>query len=318
MQTPNFVPVQFFDAAGLNQQTKTLFGSITSPLSLLFSPGLINPQDMQVSTSGLQVTVDLPAPFAILTNTGIVAQAHGVVDNADTQSYEVDLTSLVPATGSVTAYIIASLTSIYQDPFIVTGPPAGHPDYDPTFQPSQQQATKQYSIAVSAATAAPNNMDAFILGQYTLSAGQTTLPAIDTAMQMATGVAVMMSMAALNTIRIPAFYAGTLPANTTLLLATLPYQVTFGGNFAPSVLSCLTAPSVQCSFSVLYYPAGSSTAQTIGTITVNAGSQSGSFSGNAMTMNAGDRVAVVGPNADSGIADVSLSLVAAIYTGQAM
>ena len=310
MQFPTIRRFQFLDQTSFNAAVQSLFANDVMLGSTLFMPGLVNANNLSVSESGLQVTLDLPHPFAVLFQSGVIALAHGVTDNADTDSYQVDLTSLVPTAGSVTAYIIASLVSIEQQAFTLTGPPIGHPDYDPNFQSSTAQGESQYSLAVTATTTAPDNMTTFELGRYTLSAGQVSLPAIDTQYQTMVGINAMMSLGSLNTLR-PSGFVDTPVANTAMMAYTFPYNASIPSGLSSSAASCLVAPTNTVSYKVLYYPAQSGTPTQIGTLTFAAGRFNGSFSGSAQAVNPGDRIAVVGPlAADPTLSGVSVTLIA--------
>ena len=241
MEIPQISSFQFLDETAFNDAVLTLFDNNTLMGSVLFSPGLVNPAGMEVSTNGLQVTVTLPSPIAALFSNGVLALAHGTVSNADTDSYQVDFTSLVPATGSVTAYVTASLTTIDQNPFTITGPPVGHPDYDPTFSPFQAQATAQYSLALAATTTAPDNQTVMELGRFTLSAGQTTLPAIDTSYQVQAGINALASLALKN----GAFE--TLTVSDTAAIGSsspVPATITTEGNASLTAQQTVTPASV--------------------------------------------------------------------------
>jgi hypothetical protein len=313
METPQFNTTQFLDATTLNRAAQTLFGNSKLIGSVLFTAGLFNQMSLMSSSSGLQVMLDLPSPFAVLFANGSLVAAHGVNNNADTQSYEVDLTPLAPSTGSVTAYIVASLIEIQQDPFTVTGPPIGHPDYNPTFAPYVAQSTNQYSLAVTATLTAPDNMTSFELGRYTLGSGQSNLPSMTTTHQMQGGVNGPMAMPELNTLRANGFSQSP-TANETLLLYTFPFTASI--NLSQSVANALVAPANSVSYKVMYYMSNSMMGTQIGTINFNAGALVGAFSNTTATIAMpGDRIVVIGPNsADASLAGVAVNIVSAIDT----
>ena len=312
MDYPQFSSTQFLDATALNNAAQTLLGNNTLIGSTLFTAGLFNQMALMSSPSGLQVTLDLPSPFAVLFSSGVLALAHGVNNNGNTQSYEVDLTSLVPSTGSSTVYIVASMIEIQQDPFTVTGPPAGHPDYNPNFSPYIAQATTQYSLNVMATTSVPDNMMMFELGRYTLNAGQTTLPAMNTSFQMQGGVNGPMAMPELNTIRANGF-AERPTANDTLLIYAYPFAASIASGFSMSTASCLVAPTNAITYKILYYSSNSGSPTQIGTISFNAGALVGTFTGSGTAIMAGDRITIVGPNAsDPTLSGVAVNIVATI------
>lgn len=314
MQTPIITPVQFLDAQAFNAAIASILANDTMMNSVLFMPGLANAMQMMYQTSGLQVTFTLPAPFAVLFQNGVLAQAHGVVDDADTDSYEVDLTPLVPSSGSVTAYIVASQVAINQDPYTVTGPPVGHPDYDPNFSPFQAYAVSQYSLAVTATLTPPDNMTTFELGRYTLNAGQVNLPAMTLQYQTMIGVNAMMSSPELNTMSGDGFVANP-TANGYALVHTFSFAGVIPTNFSSSAGSCLVAPTNTVSYTIYYYPANGGARTQIGNITIAAGAYSAVFTGTEQTVNPNDRVVIVGPSAnDPTLEGVSFTLVASITT----
>ncbi len=177
MIVPNWQDPQFIDAngpSGLNAAMGTVSGSI----ALLVSganplPGLQYPEAMTVSFTGLVATVTLPAPFTVIGSNGVTAQAHGTQTGADTQTYTVTFSGLVPGAGTNTAYCVATLSSIQQGPVPVPGPPPGHPSYNSNFQPVVGYAQNVDTLIVSGTTTAPNNTTSFELFRTTLTAGQS-------------------------------------------------------------------------------------------------------------------------------------------------
>ena len=188
MLTPLWTDPQFVDATGLgglNAAFNSVSGSIAAlGGELVLQAGLLQPEVMQITQSGFSITAVLPGPFAVLTSGGVVAAAHGTLTNQDTQTYSVNFTSLVPASGSVTAYLAAAATQIQQNPVPIPGPPPGHPSYNPNYQPTIGYATTVDSLALSAVTTAPNNTTLFELGRCTLTAGATGLTSFITTYQL--------------------------------------------------------------------------------------------------------------------------------------
>ena len=318
MDYPQIVADQFMDADAFNTAFTTLFDNDTLINSVLFTPGVVNPMMLMSSTANLQVMLTLPSPFAVLFGNGILAQAHGIANNATTNSYEVDLTSLVPTNTPVVAYIVASLIEINQDPFTVTGPPIGHPDYNPTFAPYVAQSTVQYSLQVTATTTAPDNMTAFELGRFTLNVGQTILPMMTTSFQMLAAVNVPMAFSNLNTIRMGASVNNP-SANENVLIYTVPFACIIPNGLSESAASALVGPENGVSFAVMYYPSNSQSGTQIGSILLNANNLVGSFSGAGVSANAGDRIIVVGPNvSDPKLSGFSVTIVANITMNMGM
>jgi len=184
MRSPIFSPRQFLDPTTLNTSFSTVLNGVADAFGYLTtSQGLLNPSDLSFSSSGLNLTVTANPPFAVLFGNGIVAPFLGMSSGGTTNSVTLNLSSYVPSTGSQTVYIIGTPIQISLDPTIIYGPPIGDPNYSTLFSPTQAYTTSAYSIGVSATTTAPNNSSQMELGRLTLSAGATTLPAVDTAYQ---------------------------------------------------------------------------------------------------------------------------------------
>ncbi|MDD2878494.1 MAG: hypothetical protein PHZ23_14845 [Acidiphilium sp.] len=180
MEYGNFNNEQFVDSGTLNNASALVSGAIAITNNMMTSPGIINPDMAMLSFSGLTVTADLPAPFGVLFGDSHIAQAHGTQTNADTQSYAVSFSSLVPASGSVTAYLLASAQTIYQNPTTIVGPPPGHPNYNPNFVPYTGYLNTVDSLALSSSTTAADNSTTFEIGRTTLTAGQTSITSMST------------------------------------------------------------------------------------------------------------------------------------------
>jgi hypothetical protein len=183
VKTPNFAPEQYVNAGAFNVACAMLEADTAELAKSALLSGLVAVQSASYTSTGLVLTSVLPAPFGVLFSNGQLARAHGTQSNADTQTYTTDFTSVVPGSGSVTAYLIAQLTAIQQDPFQVIGPPQGHPDYNPSFVPYTAYASLVNSITLGASTTAPDNQTTFELCRFALAAGASTLPAPNTAYQ---------------------------------------------------------------------------------------------------------------------------------------
>lgn len=177
---PNFSSRQFLRAADFNTASATTLGAQHDTNARFHSPGIVNPASAAYSESGMVVTASLPSPFCIEFASGALAYAHGTTTNADTQTYTADFTSLVPGSGSVVAYLVASLTTIQQGPYTVVGPPQGHPSYNPNFVPYTAYLYSVETLVVTATTTAPDNATTFELLRTTLTAGQTSITTTDT------------------------------------------------------------------------------------------------------------------------------------------
>lgn len=174
MKSPIYSTEEFLSSAALSLAAATASGAVNLAMgTILPYAGLMYPEGITLTPAGFVVSSTLPAPFGILFGNGIFAQAHGTQTNQDTQSYSTNFTSLVPASGSVTAYLLASQTTIQQGPYQVIGPQPGHPDYDPTFIPYTAYAQQVDSLSLSASLTAPDNQTTFELARGTLAAGAT-------------------------------------------------------------------------------------------------------------------------------------------------
>lgn len=168
----------------LNTAAGTVSGTVALAMSgLVPFPGIFNDSVASLSVSGLSVVSTLAAPFGVLFGNGVFAQAHGTQTNQDTQNYSTNFTSLLPASGSITAYLLASYQSIQQNAYQVVGAQPGSPDYDPSFIPYTAYATQVDSLALTASTTAADNLTTFELGRGTLSSGATGIAGFTTAFQ---------------------------------------------------------------------------------------------------------------------------------------
>src|SRR6185437_5782854 len=77
--------------------------------------------------------------------------------------------------GSQTVYCLSQVTTIGENLVTVVGPPPGHPDYDPTFNPFDFYNTRRDSLSITASTTAPNNTTTFELFRVVLNAGQSII-----------------------------------------------------------------------------------------------------------------------------------------------
>jgi hypothetical protein len=182
MKTPNFSVEQFVDAigpGGLNAAYGTVSGAISAVTSGAWAgPGIIAPDTMAVSFSGNTTTTVLSNPWCIVTSGGIIVHAHGTVTNQDTQTYTNNFTSLLPASGTLLARLVASIVQIQQNPISIPGPPNGHPSFNPNFVPTVSYASTVYSVALTATSGTADNINTFELFRTTLTAGQSAITAI--------------------------------------------------------------------------------------------------------------------------------------------
>lgn len=187
MKIPTFVANEFVDQTMLNTAFNTVSGAIAGLGNIVLAPGLYRPDAIAFTVSGLVLNSTLNNPFGIITGTGDYVTAHGIVTNTDTQAYTTSFAAVVPGSGSVTAFLIGSSTTIQQNPYQVVGPPPGHPDYNPAFIPYTAYATNVETIALQASTTPADNSATFELARFTIAAGAVTLASPNTSFWNRTG-----------------------------------------------------------------------------------------------------------------------------------
>jgi hypothetical protein len=175
MDVPVTANGQFVDNVLLNTAITTIMGSMKSIGLRLHTYGLLNPTSMTITPASMVLTVQVPSPFMVLFGDGSLVAGHGGANYADSSTYTVNMAPLVPGSGSVTAYVVASKGTISQSLSTIIGPPPGHPDYDPTFAPYEFGLTAQDTLLVTGTTTAPDNSTTFELCRVTLSVGQSTI-----------------------------------------------------------------------------------------------------------------------------------------------
>ncbi len=173
MQYQVFSPQEYVSYDLLNTATAELISGISESSLISLSPGLIHPETASVSGSAFSYSVALPKPFGVLFGSGNVAYAHGTQNGADSQTYSFSFSSLVPATGMITAYVLVSSALIYQNAYTVSGPPPSNNAYSPAFSPFSAYSTAQQSLALTASTTPPDNQTTFALFTASLVAGAT-------------------------------------------------------------------------------------------------------------------------------------------------
>ena len=175
MKSPFYTRNQFIDDVLLNAAAATVSGSFAAFGAALFQPGLVHPEAASWTVNGLIADLTAPLPFGVMFGSGALAFAHGTVTGQDTQSYAVDFSSLVPGTGTITAYMVAEYAQIQQVPVQITGPPPGHPDYTPSFTPFTGFSENVDSLNFIATTTPADNVHTFEIFRTTLTAGATGL-----------------------------------------------------------------------------------------------------------------------------------------------
>ena len=187
MKLANFSDNQFVDNQILDAGETLTRGSLLDITGNLHTPGLIGASNLSFSYSGLNVTVNAPLPFHALFSDGTLASANGTTDGESSSSATVDFSSLLPSTGSITAYLVAVSGSIMQEPYQVIGPPQGHPDFSSSFAPYTAYSEQQDTIQFQATTTEPDNLNTLLIASTVLSAGQTVITSSSTVGQVRAG-----------------------------------------------------------------------------------------------------------------------------------
>jgi len=198
MQTPIFSDDQFVNASSFSTAFSQGAASLAAHCAAANIAGVVSPSALGFSANGLVLTVNTPAPFAVLFGSGVLASGSGTTSGQISSAYSVPLSSFLPGSGSATVYIVAQAFTLPSGSFVVSGAPAGMPDYDPTFQPYVAYSYDLDSLAITATTTAPDNVSSIELGRLVLTPGQTALGAVDTSHQV--GLGSVLSQAQLNAI----------------------------------------------------------------------------------------------------------------------
>jgi len=188
MMTPQFSDFLFTSAALLNGSAAQVAASDEDIVGSMFSPGLVNQAGITFSPSGIVVTVTFASNARVVFASGVLAGGYGNTNGVINGTYSVNLASLVPVTGSVTAYILASASQVGQQATLITGPSPGHPDYDPTFVPYTAYLETLDTITLTGTLTAPDNLTTFELCRVTLTSGEVTIPSVTTSHQVISNV----------------------------------------------------------------------------------------------------------------------------------
>ncbi len=181
MQQPNYTDNQFVNGALLNQGQSYIAASLKDLGASLFTAGLFYPNDLTYTLNSLSVSVSAGTSFRLLDGEGNLCGFYGTTNGQTSSSVTVDFSSLVPVSGSVTAYLVATRYALSQNSTTVIGPPIGHPDYNPSNAPFLWYTETEDSLHVYATTTAPDNATVFELLRTTLTAGQTSITTYSTA-----------------------------------------------------------------------------------------------------------------------------------------
>lgn len=186
MESPNFSNAEFINQLIWNTGVTQLVSGIHAFAgnSVFFKPGLLFASSASYVLPGnLTIQVHLPSPFQVLFGSGAFCGAHGTANGQDTTSYIVDFSSFVPGGGSQTVYLGITYGTVQQDPYVVIGPPVGHPDYSTEFVPYVAYASLEETLILTPTTTVPDNKTVIELGRVTLSAGQTAITSFNTSFQ---------------------------------------------------------------------------------------------------------------------------------------
>lgn len=177
MQVPNINPLQYGDAGTMVTAFSQLASGIGDFTGKIFSAGLVRPDVCSFGVTGLVLGWNLPSPFGVLFGTGRFATAHGLLTNMDSHTGTSDFTSLVPTGAtSITAYLVATYSGVYQSPISIPGPPQGNPGYNPNYAGAVGYTVLRDTLVVSATTSAPDNSSqGFELNRFTLTSATVAL-----------------------------------------------------------------------------------------------------------------------------------------------
>ncbi len=187
MKLANFSSDEFVDQTVLNSAETLTRDSLLDITGGLHTAGLIGASNLSFSYSGLNITVSAPLPFRALFSDGTLASANGTVDGESSSSATVDFSSLVPSTGSITAYLVAVSGSVMQEPYQIVGPPVGHPDFSSSFSPYTAYSEAQDTLQFQATTTEPDNLTTLFIASTVLSAGHTVITTSSTVGQVRAG-----------------------------------------------------------------------------------------------------------------------------------
>lgn len=184
MITPQYAQYEYVNAQNLNAAAGAVSGSLAQFVSGSLLPGIIRPDVVAITyPGGLIVNVAAPLPSQFAFGTGILASAHGTQTGTDTSSYSVNFSGVVPVSGIATIYLAAQASTVQENPYQVIGPPPGHPDYNPNFQPYTAYATILDTLTLIATAMAPDNINTLEIARGTLAAGATGIAALTTLYQ---------------------------------------------------------------------------------------------------------------------------------------
>ena len=223
MQNPLFTTNEYISADVMNTAMSGIASGFVNVFKSLAKPGLVYPSSITFATTGLTSIIRLPQPFGIVFGNGVFAHAHGTQTGTDTQNYSVSFSGVVPVSGSTTAYLLASQTTIQQNQYQVVGPPPGHPDYNPDFVAFTAYSATVDSIALTPSYTGPDNTTTFEVARYTMTAGASSVPAPNTNYQFrATAITAFETVACSGNFTVPVTGFGSVYNAVSGLTWTLP------------------------------------------------------------------------------------------------
>lgn len=183
----NWADGEFVNALAMNVSENYTNQSFATLLEGLHTFGLFHIGLTSSSVAGLNLTYNLPVPFGVVFPNGVLAQGRGTISGTDNSTYVINFASLVPGSGSVTAYLLASPALLGLVPVEIVGPPIGHPDYDPAFAPFLLYSETVDTLLLTASLTPPDNFNTIEICRFTLIAGQTVITGVDTSHQIRAG-----------------------------------------------------------------------------------------------------------------------------------
>ena len=177
MQFATYQQYQFLNAQALNLAWTRESSNWTNNGAYFHTSGVANGSDIIFGTSSLTVNITAAPPVAVQFSSGVFAQGFGNSNGVSSSVYSLNVSSFVPGSGSQTVYIVAQVASILENQQLIVGPPAGHPDYDPTYNPTLQYLETWDSFNLVATLTTPNNTTNVEICRFVLSSGQSSIPA---------------------------------------------------------------------------------------------------------------------------------------------
>lgn len=178
MRLATYTNGQYLDQNAMNLVSLDSQNGIQQAARVWALPGLIHPQDLVWSVSGMIVTVSCPDSFAIQIASGVIAGGVGSTSTSGS-TYAVDLAGAMPANGTATVYILAEYQSIQQTPTTIVGPPQANPAFNANYSPSTWYQETVDSISISGSLAQADNLTSFELARVELTAGEASISIAD-------------------------------------------------------------------------------------------------------------------------------------------